>query len=49
MCGSAGYDALDRCGDVTPFTTFGTLGANQLGRLWQPCDAVVAPNPPMCR
>jgi hypothetical protein len=48
-CGSAGYDALDRCGDFTAVSTFGTLAMNQLGRLWHPCDAVVAPMPMSCR
>ncbi len=48
-CGSAGYDALDRCGDFTPTSTFGLLPMNQLGRLWHPCDAVAAPVPATCR
>jgi len=49
MCGSNGYDALDRCGDFTAVSTFGALGMNQLGRLWHPCDAVTAPLPSACR
>jgi hypothetical protein len=48
-CGSAGYDAVDRCGDFTTASTFGALGTNQLGRLWHPCDAVVSPMPAACR
>ncbi len=48
-CGSAGYDALDRCGDFTADSTVEALTSNQLGQLWHPCDAVVAPSPAVCR
>ncbi len=49
-CSSIGFDARDRCGDIsgssTPTTT---LTPNQLGRLWHPCDAVLTPVPAACR
>lgn len=49
-CGSNGYDALNRCGDPNLGTrTFGDIDENQLGRLWHPCDAVLAPVPASCR
>jgi hypothetical protein len=50
-CRSTGYDARDQCGTWTsaaddPSTP---LMPHQLGRLWHPCDVVVAPVPSMCR
>jgi hypothetical protein len=48
--GSIAFDAIDACGEVSAVSTpTEALGENQLGRLWHPCDAVVAPNPPACR
>ena len=48
-CESIGFDAVDECGNIgagsRPTTT---LSPNQLGRLWEPCDAVASPNPPGC-
>jgi len=50
QCSSIGFNAIDECGNVSAISTPTTiLTPNQLGRLWHPCDAVVAPNPPTCR
>jgi hypothetical protein len=50
QCRSIGFDAIDQCGGIDGSSTPATvLSPNQLGRLWHPCDAVVAPNPPSCR
>ena len=50
QCSSVGFDAVGACGDVAaaavPTTT---LTPNQLGRLWNPCDAVRSPVPATCR
>jgi hypothetical protein len=49
-CESIGYNAVDACGDlVASDTPTSRLVPNQLGRLWHPCDAVVAPFPGSCR
>jgi hypothetical protein len=49
-CRSVGFDAIDNCGNISAISTpTTTLLPNQLGRLWHPCDAVVAPNPAGCR
>jgi hypothetical protein len=49
-CESIGYDAVNACGDlVASDTPTSRLAPNQLGRLWHPCDAVVAPVPSACR
>jgi hypothetical protein len=49
-CGGVGFNAVNSCGDfpggTTPITP---LVPNQLGRLWHPCDAVVAPVPACVR
>ncbi len=45
-CESVGFDAIDSCGNVVGGETpVDLLAPNQLGRLWHPCDAVVAPVP----
>ncbi|NMC69950.1 MAG: hypothetical protein GYA57_07795, partial [Myxococcales bacterium] len=50
QCSSIGFNAVDDCGNISSISTPTTiLTPNQLGRLWHPCDAVVAPNPPGCR
>lgn len=50
MCGSIGFDAVNKCGEVmTGAEPTEVLTMNQLGRLWHPCDAVVAPMPMGCR
>ena len=50
QCSSIGFDAFDACGNPTALTTpTETLTPNQLGRLWHPCDAVIAPVPASCR
>jgi hypothetical protein len=49
-CSSIGFDAVNQCGDISGSVTPTTvLTPNQLGRLWHPCDAVVAPTPAACR
>ncbi|MBN1771550.1 MAG: hypothetical protein JXB32_09830, partial [Deltaproteobacteria bacterium] len=49
-CSSIGFNAIDDCGNISAISTPTTvLTPNQLGRLWHPCDAVVAPNPAGCR
>ncbi|MBW2464341.1 MAG: lamin tail domain-containing protein, partial [Deltaproteobacteria bacterium] len=48
-CSSIGFDAYDACGEVSPLATpTDVLTPNQLGRLWQPCDAVASPVPAGC-
>ena len=43
-CESIGFDAVDQCGNISAVSAPTTvLNPNQLGRLWHPCDAVVAP------
>ena len=50
MCGSIGFDAVNKCGEVASGAEPSeVLAMNQLGRLWHPCDAVVAPVPASCR
>ena len=50
MCGSIGFDAINKCGEVMMGAEpEEVLPMNQLGRLWHPCDAVVAPMPAACR
>jgi len=50
MCGSIGFDALNKCGEVLMGEEpEAVLSPNQLGRLWHPCDAVVEPVPASCR
>lgn len=45
-CSSIGFDAVDSCGTVAAGTAPTTqLSPNQLGRLWHPCDAIIAPVP----
>lgn len=49
-CQSTGFDAIDSCGNVVGGQTpTDTLSPNQLGRLWHPCDAVIAPSPACAR
>ncbi len=49
-CRSIGFDAIGECGDISAVATPSeVLSPNQLGRLWHPCDAVVAPVPSGCR
>ena len=49
-CRSIGFDAVDACGNISSISSPTTvLNPNQLGRLWHPCDAVVAPSPAACR
>ncbi|MBI5501232.1 MAG: lamin tail domain-containing protein [Deltaproteobacteria bacterium] len=49
-CESIGFDAVDQCGNISAVSAPTTvLAPNQLGRLWHPCDAVVAPSPASCR
>jgi hypothetical protein len=49
-CRSIGFDAVDQCGNISAVSSPTTvLNPNQLGRLWHPCDAVVAPLPSSCR
>jgi hypothetical protein len=51
QCSGVGYDAVNQCGEVnaaSPDPTT-TLAPAQVGRLWHPCDAVVAPVPGSCR
>jgi hypothetical protein len=48
-CESIGFDALGACGDIpSNVTPTERLRKNQLGRLWHPCDALIAPNPAQC-
>jgi hypothetical protein len=48
-CESIGFDAYDACGDISGVSRPSeVLSPNQLGRLWRPCDAVVAPSPAVC-
>ncbi|MBL8785079.1 MAG: lamin tail domain-containing protein [Deltaproteobacteria bacterium] len=48
-CESIGFDALGACGDIpSNVTPTQRLRKNQLGRLWHPCDALIAPNPAQC-
>ncbi|MCZ7599145.1 MAG: hypothetical protein M5U09_17610 [Gammaproteobacteria bacterium] len=49
-CESIGFDAIGECGEISGLSTpTEVLSPNQLGRLWHPCDAVVAPVPSSCR
>jgi hypothetical protein len=49
-CSSIGFNAINDCGNISGISTPTTvLTPNQLGRLWHPCDAVVAPSPASCR
>jgi hypothetical protein len=49
-CTSVGFDAVDSCGTVTGGNQPNQLlTPNQLGRLWHPCDAVLAPMPACVR
>jgi hypothetical protein len=49
-CTSIGFDAVDSCGTVMGGTQPNTiLMPNQLGRLWHPCDRVLAPVPACVR
>jgi len=49
-CQSIGFNAWDACGNITSTSVpTDVLSPNQLGRLWQPCDAVVAPFPDSCK
>jgi hypothetical protein len=49
-CQAIGFDAVDSCGSIVGGSTPTTqLSPNQLGRLWHPCDAVVAPVPACVR
>jgi len=45
-CESVGFDAIGECGEISAVSTpTEVLDPNQLGRLWEPCDAVDAPVP----
>jgi hypothetical protein len=49
-CSAIGFNAVDACGNISAVSAPTTvLTPNQLGRLWHPCDAVVAPVPAACR
>lgn len=49
-CTSVGFDAVDSCGTVAGGNQPNQLlTPNQLGRLWHPCDAVLAPVPACVR
>jgi len=48
-CESVGFDAVGACGELAPgVVPSDKLRDNQLGRLWHPCDSVVAAYPPGC-
>ncbi len=48
-CESVGFDALGACGDLAAGSVSrDELRDNQLGRLWHPCDSVVAAYPAGC-
>jgi len=47
-CQSIGFDAFGACGEIGVGDDTGVLSVNQLGRLWQPCDALTDPVP-VCR
>jgi len=45
-CGSVGFGARGACGEVSSVSAPSTvLEPNELGRLWEPCDAVDSPVP----
>ena len=48
-CESIGFNAFGECGEVSAVSTpSDVLTPNQLGRLWEPCDAVESPVPASC-